>query len=1158
MTSPPFGTMLLLFVSFLLFGSARPAAAGQAVAGDTKPAASEKKVLLKVDGELTGADPRDKERGAHYKVHAMELRAGDFYRIDLVGHNRLDTYLRLEDAGGKVVAEDDDSGGGLNARIVFHAAKTGSYRFIATTYEKGVTGRYTLMVLPSDAQEEKIHRLLQEAGQANEKALALYQQGKYREAVPFARRALAIRKKVLGEHHPDTATSLNNLGSLLQAQADYAGARPYYEQALAIRKKVLGEYHPHTAGSFNNLGSLLRAQGDYAGARPNFEQALAIFKKVVGEQHPVTAISLNNLGGLLDAQGDYAGARHYYEQALGIFRKVLGEDHPHTAGSFNNLGGLLDAQGDYAGARPYYEQALAICKKVLGEHHPHTATSLNNLGYLLQAQGDYAGARPYYEQALAIRKKVLGDYHGDTAISLQNLGHLLQAQGDYAGARPYYDQALAIMKKVLGEHHPDTAASLNNLGSLLKDQGDYAGARPYYDHALAIKKKVLGEHHPDTAISLGNLGSLLRAQADYARARPHCEQALAIHKKVLGEHHRTTAASLNNLGYLLHAQGDLAGAREQAARVLAASRHNLERYALAQSERQQLAMTRDLRRYLDRSLSLPGAAGAPAAEAYEPVLSWKGAVFARQKYLRLLRGRPELARLGKKLQSTTSELANLAFAVPDPKQAGAWKKRLAELTLDKEDLERQLAGKSDAFLKEKQAARLTPAQLRDMLPAGTALVDFLEYKQGTPPARDKPGKWQFEERLGAFVLRPDKEIVRLDLGPMAPITKAIDQWRTALKGRKATTPAGVPAVFLRRQVWEPIARHLEGARIVLISPDGALGRLPFAALPGKEPGKYLLEETPLAVVPVPRMLPEILDKGKAVAKQGEASLLLVGEVNYEGDPGQPVQVAARAPGNRDGTLLRWPSLPATGGEILAIQDSFQKLLGKGRVEVLRRDQASEAQLRELAPRCRYLHLATHGFFAPPQVRSALAAAADERREGLAMAGDAFGRHGVTGFHPGLLSGLVLAGANRKPEPGKDDGVWTALEVADTNLTGVELAVLSACQTGLGREAGGEGLLGLQRAFQVAGAKTVVASLWSVDDVAARTLMTEFYKNLWDKNLPKGEALRQAQLAMLRRYDVKAGRLRGPEEIPIDPNVPAQARRLAPFYWAAFVLSGDWR
>jgi tetratricopeptide (TPR) repeat protein len=180
------------------------------------------------------------------------------------------------------------------------------------------------------------------------------------------------------------ANIANNLGYYLEVIADYAGARPYYEQALAIRRKVLGEEHPDTILSFNNLGGLLESMGDYSGAWTNYEQVLANQRKTLGEEHPDTARSLYNLGGLLYSMGDYPSARLYFAQALAIHRKVLGDEHPDTVRNVNKLGALMQAMGDRPGARAYFEEALAIRRKVLGEKHTDADRSLNKLEYLLK------------------------------------------------------------------------------------------------------------------------------------------------------------------------------------------------------------------------------------------------------------------------------------------------------------------------------------------------------------------------------------------------------------------------------------------------------------------------------------------------------------------------------------------------------------------------------------------------------------------------------------------------------------------------------------------------------------------------------------------------------------------------------------------------------
>jgi CHAT domain-containing protein/Tfp pilus assembly protein PilF len=301
-------------------------------------------------------------------------------------------------------------------------------------------------------------------------------QGKHAEAEPLDRTALAIFRKVLGEEHPDTALSYNNVAYNLNAQGKHAEAEPLFRTALAIRRKVRGEEHPDTALFYNNVAMNLHAQGKYAEAEPLLRQALAIFRKVLGEEHPDTARSYNNVAYNLHAQGKYAEAEPLYRTALAIFRKVLGEEHPHTAQSYNNVAMNLKAQGKYAEAEPLFRTALAICRKVLGEQHPDTALSYNNVAGNLHAQGKYAEAEPLFRTALAICRKVLGEEHPHTAQSYNNVAMNLNAQGKDAEAEPLFRTALAIRRKVLGEEHPDTADSYNNVAYTLNAQGKYRDA----------------------------------------------------------------------------------------------------------------------------------------------------------------------------------------------------------------------------------------------------------------------------------------------------------------------------------------------------------------------------------------------------------------------------------------------------------------------------------------------------------------------------------------------------------------------------------------------------------------------------------------------------------------------------------------------------------
>lgn len=337
----------------------------------------------------------------------------------------------------------------------------------------------------------------------------LWQLGVYGEAQRYHAQALAIRRRVLGADHPDTAQSLNNLGNVRWKQGQYAEARRYHAQALAIRQRVLGSDHRDTAQSLNNLGLMLQELGHYAEAQRSYEQAFAINQRVLGPDHPNTALILNNLGFVFDSQGQYAAAQRSYEQALAIWQRVLGDDHPDTALSLWNLGEVFTVQGQYAEAQRALEQALKIYRRVLGSDHPHTARCLRAWGKLLHAQRETEQAQSYLVQALAIQQRMLGDDHPDTAQTFNNLGLVLQAQGHYTEAQGYYEQALAIDQHVLGLGHPETALSLNNLAGVLQAQGQYAEAQRSYEQALDICQRVLGSDHITTHTVHQNLVCLI-------------------------------------------------------------------------------------------------------------------------------------------------------------------------------------------------------------------------------------------------------------------------------------------------------------------------------------------------------------------------------------------------------------------------------------------------------------------------------------------------------------------------------------------------------------------------------------------------------------------------------------------------------------------------
>lgn len=1015
--------------------------------------------------------------------------------------------------------------------------------------------------LPAQQGNEPADRevRLREAERLNGELMKLGNQGRFRDAVPIAKQVLAIRQEILGENHADTAQSLNNLGSLLQAQVDYAAARQCFEQALKIRRKVLGEEHPDTATSLNKLGYLLYSQGDYAVARPYYEAALKINKKVLGDEHPDTATLFNNLAALLIAQGDNSPARLYHEQALKIRRKVLGEGHPDTANSLNNLGNLLDSQGDYATARPYLEQALKIRKKALGEGHPVTATSLNNLGALLEHQGDYPAARPYFEQALKITKKVLGEEHPSTAASLNNLGHLLQAQGDYVAARSYYEQALKINKKVLGEEHSLTAAALNNVGYLLSAQGDYAAARPYHEQALKIRKKVLGEEHPDTALSLHNLGSLLQAQGDYEAARTYFEEALKIKKKVLGEEHPDTALSLNNFLILEMSLGKSARAITLMDQSRRRVRRHLAHVLPSLSDKEQLLF---LQNKDDANFQVALSLGwheRIEANAVQKSVAWllngKGVAqtaLAERNLLTRDVKNPEVAGTIEKLSDVRRQLANLAISIPKPGNEQARKDNLDRLAADEASLTREVAQKT-ARPELVADPWVELEAVRQAIPADGLLIELARFKVFDFQALGKQKKWQ-PARYAAWIIPPKGKgnVELVDLGPAevidGEVKSVVAAIASAAKPDGALQTVGAPeanrAVLaqlarIRDLVWQPLADKIPaGTKRLILSPDGNLWLLPWNALPVQD-DKSLLEAY---VVHLEISGRELVRPRGAVGRSNPPVILADPDYDLAPEAARQSMQAIFPKLNLDDTSTRGaisqtaiskvPRLPSTAYEAEAVAPNMQQVATAAPSKYV--GQWALESVIKRTNRPKVLMLSTHGFFLPDQEvkrddREGFGTSTDTRSAALLTL------DGKPIENPLLRCGLLFAGCNSQQAVGGDEGVLTGMEVVSLDLRGTELVVLSACETGTGQVRNGQGVAGLRQAFQLAGAESVVATLWQVPDRDSALIMNDFFKNL-AAGQSRPEALRNAQLTRIEKRRERDGAAH-------------------PFFWAAWTITG---
>ena len=978
-----------------------------------------------------------------------------------------------------------------------------------------------------------------------------------------------------------TGRQLHKKGRALMDKAQYSAAEAPMCDAIQIFKDLLGADHPDHAKGLNNLGSLYHVMGDFARAEPVFRQAIEIWKKAGGEGYPRYATGLNNLSSLYHDMGDDARVEPLLRESIEITKRAVGERDPDYALSLNNLGRFYTHIGAYARAEPLLRQATEITKEAVGEGHPDYAVRLTGLGLLYLAMGDYVRAEPLLRESMEITKKAVGESHPDYAVRLNNLGLLYSARGDSARAEPLLRQAMAITKEALGRGHPDYAVRLNILGLLYRTTGDYTRAEPLLHESMEITKRAVGEGHPDYAKGLNNLGVLYKDMGEYARAEPLLRQAMEIWKKVLGEGHPDYARILSNLGFLYLAMGDSVRSELWSREAVERTNALFLELAPALAERPRMELLWSLRFALHGYLSAAQQAGVSPEAMYRRVLDWKGAVFC-QLDDRGIDNRPEMRPFREELASVRAQLARLALTTPAPGQRDRWRKQLRALRERKEELEADLGRKSASYRPQKLAAQVGPEKVAAVLPVGAALIDLIAYRHFSLPQGAK-GKLRSDLRLLAFVVRRDRPVSRIALGPSGSIDGAVKAWRRAIVTDRAELLRQA-ADELGRRLWEPIQPHLAGTSTALISSDGWLMHFPFAALPGRKPGSYLIEDLAIGYVGSGREAVALM----APEEPAAGGLLAAGAIDFQGDPGGAVRLPLRQPQLVVAAKERagLAPLPGTRREGELARDLFRRAFPDQPAVLLTGGEPTEGEIKRRLDggHWRAVHLATHGFFESPDRIAALRAAV-RREQPFALApepGQPDDDAATFVLTPFLRSGVVLAGGGRAPDSNKvdptsnaspeDDGILTAEEVQSLDLRGTELVVLSACQTGLGRRGrAGQGVLGLQRAFHSAGARAVVASLWKVDDAATTVLMEQFYTNLWSKKMPRLEALRQAQLTVLNNPALVTARRaelakqRGiddkPEKLPDGGRIAPPGDRPSrsnPAHWAAFVLSGDVR
>lgn len=959
---------------------------------------------------------------------------------------------------------------------------------------------------------------------------ALNQTGKSQEAEPILLQSLEIYKKALGENHPEVGASWFNLGICYVDIGNYPKAEQYYLKALEIRRKALGEDHPKVGSSLNSLGNLYSGMGNYLKAEPFYIEAIEIWKKALGQDHQDLGGPINNLGLLYQHMGNYPKAETYSLKALEIWKKARGQDHSDVGTSLNNLGLLYWEMGNYPKAETFSLKALEIRKKALGQDHPNVGGTLNNLGNIYSDMGDYPKAEPFYLEALEIFKKALGQDHPDVGASLNNLGILYKDMGNFSKAETYYLEDLEILKKSFGQDHPYVGGSLNNLGNLYRNMGNFPKAELFCQKALEVWKKALGQDHPDVGTSLYGLGFLYFDMGNYPKAEPFFLEALKIRKRGLGENHPEVKLSILFLASLHWHWGKPQKATPSFLEQQKITRRLIQNYFpfWSDAEKEKFYESGIISpNEIFQSFCADQYATNPqlSSEAFNSLLFSKGLLLSNSSKWKqrirntkdsLLKARFEawevlVNRNGKLISSTDStELVQL--------------KTLQEEAQTKE---KELVQKSEAFATLTDKRIYTWKDVQAKLKPGEAAVEMVRVrKKGTEKivtdTSDQKKPTYYVKGLSdtafyaAYIVKPgiqNPEMVLLQNGNALE-----DRW---IQVYKNSMKAKIQDQTSYNQFWKKIDAKLgPSVKRVYFSPDGVYNSINLNTLQNPKTGKYLLEEKDIRLVTNTK---DIVTA--SVSKPNPAYACLVGFPDYNTDKDKRAAVFQRERTSPEAwynlNLTRgdaFGELPATKTEIENISGLMQT---KGwQVESLLGENALEESIKAVQ-KPRVLHIATHGFFQPDTTK---------------------------GSNPLIHSGLLLTGANKtlagEKDDKVDDGILTAYEAMNLNLDNTDLVVLSACETGLGEIKNGEGVYGLQRAFKVAGAKSIIMSLWKVSDQATQELMVSFYKN-W-LGAEDTRPIRSSR--PYRSFSKREAFLKAQKEL--------KAKYPNPYYWGAFVMVGE--
>ncbi|MEZ5066015.1 MAG: CHAT domain-containing tetratricopeptide repeat protein [bacterium] len=981
----------------------------------------------------------------------------------------------------------------------------------------------------------------------------------------LARRSTDLRVRLLGRGDRETARALFTLGRVLAETGDFAAADSLIQEARSIRAALgdtralpfadaelgtlaykasrarealayleraydgmsgwLEESNPELCRVVYVTGLIHRELGEPREAIPWFERALAGYRAQYGARSDGVAHTETAIASCRFELQEYDLARASLHEALVILEEIHGSDSPLLSWPLEQLAEIDAELGNYARARESIERAVA-CQRGVANRIP-LAEHLEFLARNSRQLGDPAGALVSLREALTIREEVLEPDNASIGSVREQIGRIEEMRGDWPAALREYETAERILAAAFGEADYRTGITRGERAVALTRVGRFEEARPLAQSATEVVRAFRGEQHLDTATAELGLARVLRASGDASGAAAELQRCLATRRALLGEDHPAVGDVFAELSEAFADQGDDRAAFENAIRAERIGRDHFRMLAETLSERSALQYGITRPSGLGRALALAARHPDLVRPAWDALIASRAVVLdemAERLRASWVNEDPDVAELREEYVAASRRLAHLLVDVGGEAEPVPTFARVAAARDDRDRAEAALSRASVRARDRRERVTADLGRIESSLPDDASLVAYAEYDVGV-------------RSYVAFVLpRAGGAPVAVDLGPAAPIDAAIEEWRREASGEAASRRDSAQALVacrdagrvVRERIWDPVIDALVGARVFVV-PDGALQLVNIAALPIGE-DRYLIDEDRLLhVVSAERDLLRSRDS----ANEG---LLAVGNATFDDAPATaPVLLAFRGATADCETFrhVRFSSLPRSGEEARRIAEQW-RARGAGDVVVLEGIAASESEVKRRAPGHRVLHFATHGFFLSSDC--AEAANGDTRGIGSLRPTGASTWRGARALR---LAGIALAGANQRDPSMPEDGILTAEEVAALDLQGVEWVVLSACDTGLGDVASREGVFGLRRAFQVAGAHTVISSLWAVRDEDALRWMDALYEARLAEGLDTAAAVRQATRAELNR-------------------LRENGESTHPSGWAAFLAAGEWR